>query len=154
MSEKTAPPNPHTGSSARFDLNAVARAFPPQAQSMLLDRYLVDREHASARVFRVYRGTPPHYHRNCDEFLFVLSGRGTFWIGDETNSGAFEPGHFLFFERGVVHALPELLEEPVIFLSLDTPRRQPDDIHFVHPEDGTPASFIQGFSENDAESSR
>lgn len=121
---------------------------------MLLDRYLVDREHASARVFRVYRGTPPHYHRNCDEFLFVLSGRGTFWIGDETNSGAFEPGHFLFFERGVIHALPELLEEPVVFLSLDTPRRQSGDIHFVHPEDGTPASFIQGFSGEEAESSR
>jgi mannose-6-phosphate isomerase-like protein (cupin superfamily) len=135
---------PETGSSARFDLNALALSFPPQAQSLLLDRYLVNRETASARLFRVYRGTPPHYHLNCDEFLYVLSGRGTFWIGDAGNGGAFEPGHFLSFARGTVHALPEILEEPVVFLSIDTPRREPGDIHFVHPGEGTPKSFIQG----------
>jgi len=154
MSNKPLSASLHTGESARFDLNAIARSFPPQAQSLLLDRYLVDRENTSARVFRVYRGTPPHYHLKCDEFLFVLSGRGTFWIGDQANGGAFEPGHFLFFARGVVHALPELFEEPVVFLSIDTPRREPDDIHFVHPEDGTPSSFIQGFHGEDAELSR
>lgn len=146
MQAKPNPPALETGTSARFDLNAVAGSFPSDAQSLLLDKYLVNRETASARVFRVYRGTPAHYHRNCDEFLFVLSGRGSFWIGDAANKGAFEPGHFLFFERGVVHALPELFEEPVVFLSVDTPRREPDDIHFVNPEDGTPESFIQGIS--------
>lgn len=134
----------NAGSSARFDLNEVARSFPAEAQSLLLDKYLVDRESASARVFRVYRGTPAHYHLKCDEFLFVLSGGGTFWIGDPGNGGAFEPGHFLFFERNTVHALPEIIEGPVVFLSVDTPRREPDDIHFVNPEDGTPQSFIQG----------
>lgn len=146
MSEEQTNFSLRTGNSARFDLNEIARAFPAHAQSLLLDRYLVDREAASARVFRVYRGTPPHYHLKCDEFLYVLSGRGTFWIGDAANGGAFEPGHFLFFERGVVHALPELTEEPVVFLSVDTPRREPDDIHFVDPEDGTLASFIQGYN--------
>lgn len=140
-------PAKDTGSSARFDLNAVARSFPPEAQSLLLDKYLVNRESASARVFRVYRGTPPHYHAKCDEFLFVLSGKGTFWIGDASNGGVFEPGHFLFFERGTVHALPEIVEAPVVFLSVDTPRREPDDIIFVNPEDGTPQSFIQGMRE-------
>jgi hypothetical protein len=48
----------------------------------------------------------------------------------------------LFFERNVVHALPTLLEEPVVFLSLDSPRRSPDDIIFVVPEDGDAASFM------------
>ena len=130
--------------SSRFDLNELAQSFPDHADSLLLDRYLVDRDAASARVFRVYRGTPPHYHAKCDEFLYVLSGKGTFWIGDPGNGGAFEPGHFLFFQRGTVHALPDIVEAPVVFLSIDTPRRDPMDIIFVNPEDGTPSSFIQG----------
>jgi mannose-6-phosphate isomerase-like protein (cupin superfamily) len=129
--------------SGRFDLLAVAKSFPDHAETLLLDRYLVDRDGASARVFRVYRGTPPHYHAQCDEFLYVLSGRGTFWMEEPSNGGEFEPGHFLFFKRGTVHALPDIFEIPVVFLSVDTPRRDPTDIIFVNPEDGSPASFIQ-----------
>lgn len=128
--------------SARFDLNEISASFPREAETLLLDRYLVDRETASARVFRVYRGTPAHYHVHSDEYLYVLSGRGTFWMEDSSHMGEFGPGHFLFFERGTVHALPEILEGPVVFLSVDAPRRDPKDIVFVNPEDGTPESFI------------
>jgi hypothetical protein len=39
--------------------------------------------------------------------------------------------------------MPDILEGPVVFLSIDTPRREPDDVHFVNPADGTAASFIQ-----------
>lgn len=129
--------------SVRIDLNEIAKAFPERADSLLLDRYLVDRETASARSFRVYRETPPHFHKKCDEYLYVLSGRGTFWIGSAEHHGEFGPGTFMFFERGTVHALPTIVEQPVIFLSIDVPRREAGDIHFVHPEDGTPESFIQ-----------
>ena len=129
--------------SARFDLHALAKLFPDHANSLLLDQYLVDRETASARVFRVYRGTPAHYHAKCDEFLYVLSGRGTFWIEQPANGGEFSAGHFLFFKRGTVHALPDIFEEPVVFLSVDTPRRDPKDVIFVNPQDGTPEEFIQ-----------
>ncbi len=132
-----------TGNSARFDLNAVAKSFPETATSMLLDTYLTNEPTASSRVFRVYRGTPPHYHATCDEYLYVLSGRGTFWMEDASNQGAFEPGHLLFFKKGTVHALPDIIEGPVVFLSVDTPRRDPKDIIFVNPADGTPESFIQ-----------
>jgi hypothetical protein len=48
-----------------------------------------------------------------------------------------------YFERGTVHAIPDILESPMIFLSIDTPRRDPKDVIFVNPEDGTPESFIQ-----------
>jgi mannose-6-phosphate isomerase-like protein (cupin superfamily) len=61
---------------------------------------------------------------------------------DPTTKAEFAPGNLLFFERGTVHALPDLLEEPVMFLSVDTPRREPTDIIFVNPEDGTPATFM------------
>jgi mannose-6-phosphate isomerase-like protein (cupin superfamily) len=128
---------------ARFDLRAIAAGLPGAADTLLVDRYLTDREAASARVFRVYRGTPPHYHRNSDEYLYVISGRGTFWMGSAEDQAEFGPGDLLFFKRGVVHALPDLLEEPVVFFSVDAPRRDPKDVIFVNPEDGTPESFIQ-----------
>lgn len=128
---------------ARFDLRAIAAALPETADTLLVDRYLTDREAASARVFRVYRGTPPHYHANSDEYLYVLSGRGTFWMRDASDLAEFGPGDLLFFRRGVVHALPDLFEQPVVFFSLDAPRRDPKDVIFVNPGDGTPEGFVQ-----------
>lgn len=127
----------------RFDLNEIAKSFPPTADTLLLDTYLTNEEAASARIFRVYRETPPHYHATCDEYLYVLSGRGSFWMGSPENGGEFAPGHLLFFKRGTVHALPAIAEWPVVFLSVDTPRRDPNDIIFVNPQDGTPESFIR-----------
>jgi mannose-6-phosphate isomerase-like protein (cupin superfamily) len=127
----------------RFKPHEIARSFPETAGTMLLDTYLTDEASASARVFRVYRGTPPHYHAGCDEYLYVLSGRGTFWMHDPSNGGEFAPGDLLFFKRRTVHAMPKLIEEPVVFLSFDTPRRDPKDVIFVNPEDGTPESFIR-----------
>lgn len=127
----------------RFKPSEIARSFPETADTLLLDTYLTDEDAASARVFRVYRETPPHYHIGSDEYLYVLSGTGTFWMGTDSNAGEFAPGDLLFFKRRVVHALPKILEGPVVFLSFDTPRRDPKDIIFVNGEDGTPESFIR-----------
>jgi mannose-6-phosphate isomerase-like protein (cupin superfamily) len=126
-----------------FNIADIAASLPETATTLLVDRYLTDRPSASARVFRVYRPTPPHYHAQCDEYLYVFSGRGTFWMGDASRKAAFGPGELLHFERGVIHALPDILEEPLVFLSIDTPRRDPKDVIFVDPADGTPESFIQ-----------
>ncbi len=127
----------------RFDLHALAATLPDTASTLLVDRYLTNRDSASARIFRVYRGTPPHYHVHSDEYLFVLSGRGTFWMNSEADKAEFGPGDLLFFARGTVHALPDILAAPVVFFSVDAPRRDPKDIIFVNPADGTPESFIQ-----------
>src|SRR5262249_36437902 len=59
-------------------------------------------------------------------------------------------GMLFFFERGTVHAIPDILAGPLIFLSIDTPRRDPKDVIFVNPGDGTPESFIQGTNEEGA----
>ncbi|MBB3594993.1 mannose-6-phosphate isomerase-like protein (cupin superfamily) [Rhizobium sp. BK529] len=131
-----------TATSARFDILAIMNEFPQTAETLLVDTYLRDTPAASSRVFRVYKGTPPHYHRGSDEYLYVLSGRGTFWMEDPATAAEFEPGQLLFFERGTVHALPTILEEPVVFLSVDTPRRDPTDIVFVNSADGSPETFI------------
>ncbi len=72
----------------------------------------------------------------------MLSGRGTFWMEDPSTEKEFGPGQLLYFKKRTVHALPKILEEPVVFLSIDTPRREPTDIVFVNPEDGTPATFM------------
>lgn len=130
-----------------FKLHEIARAFPETADTMLLDTYLTDEAGASARVFRVYRETPPHYHVGSDEHLYVLSGRGTFWMEDASHVGEFGPGDLLVFERRTIHALPEILEGPVVFLAIDTPRRDPQDIVFVNPADGSPESFIRSRNE-------
>jgi mannose-6-phosphate isomerase-like protein (cupin superfamily) len=128
----------------RFKVQEVAQSFPDAADTLLLDRYLTNEEAASARVFRVYQGTPPHYHEGSDEYLYVFSGKGTFWMGDSSKISEFAPGDLLFFKRHTIHALPEIFEEPVVFLAIDAPRRDPKDIVFVNPADGTPETFIKG----------
>ncbi len=138
MEEQDRSPN-----SGRFDVRAIAASFPETATTMLIDRYLTREESASARVFRVYRTTPAHFHRGCDEYLFVLSGRGNFWMESPEKVAEFGPGELLYFKRGTVHAMPVIVEGPVVFLSIDTPRREPQDVIFVDPADGTPESFIQ-----------
>ncbi len=132
-----------TQTHATFKPLEIAKSFPPTAQSLLLDHYLTNDESASARVFRVYRTTPAHYHAHSDEYLYVLSGRGTLWIGDPANLAEFAPGDLLHFKRNTIHALPDMLEEPITFLAFDIPRRRPDDIIFVDTTQGTPADFIQ-----------
>ena len=131
---------------ARFDVNEIISSFPETSETLLIDTYLTDQPAASARVFRFYRPTPPHYHVHSDQYLYALSGKDTFWLGSPANRGAFGPGTLLCFKRDTVHALPELTEGPIVFLSVDTPRRYPKDIIFVNPEDGTPETFIQARS--------
>lgn len=61
---------------------------------------------------------------------------------DAATAAEFGPGDMLIFERNVVHALPTLLEEPVIFLTLDTPRRSPEDVVFIDPDAGNASTFM------------
>ena len=140
MTNTTEQASPNT--TAVFDINKIAGNFPATADTMLIDTRLTDEQNASSRVFRVYRPTPAHYHATCDEYLLVISGRATFFLGDSPH---FEvgPGQLIFFKQGTVHGTPQLLEEPFVVLAVDTPRRDPRDIIFVNPADGTPESFIQ-----------
>ncbi len=126
----------------RFDVQALAAALPDRADTMLADHYLTDRPSGSARVFRVYRMVPAHFHRECDEYLYVLSGRGTFWMGDPANEAPFAPGQLIVFDRDTVHAIPRLHEHPVLFLAIDAPRRRPDDVTFLDPADGDATDFM------------
>ena len=128
--------------SAVFDLNRIARAFPENASTMLIDTRLTDEVEASSRVFRIYTRVPAHYHTGCDEYLLVLSGRALFLL-EGREPFELGPGELVFFKKGTIHGTAELLEEPFVVFSVDTPRRDPRDIVFVNSEDGTPEKFIQ-----------
>lgn len=78
------------------------------------------------------------------KYLHVLSGRATFEMGDHSDEAEFASGYQLFFERNAIHALPTLLKKPAIFLSLDSPRRRPEDITFVDSDDCNAGAFIAG----------
>jgi mannose-6-phosphate isomerase-like protein (cupin superfamily) len=131
-----------TTETSTFDLRALAGKFPESAETMLLDMRLTDEGAASSRLFRIYRPVPAHFHETCDEYLQVISGRGTFVVagGEPIRLG---PGQLLFFRRNVVHSIPEVVEAPLVVFSVDTPRRDPADVHFVNPADGTATSFIR-----------
>ena len=128
--------------SAIFDLHALAKGLPEDADTMLVDKRLTDEAAASSRIFRIYKTVPPHFHRTCDEYLLVISGRARVVVagGPETILG---PGELLFFRRGVVHGFPEILEHPLVVFSVDTPRRDPADVTFVDAGSGTLESFIR-----------
>ena len=127
---------------SRFNLKQLAAGFPPSADTMLLDIRLTDEPAASSRLFRVYRPVPAHFHTTCDEYLQVISGRGKFVVdgGAPINLG---PGQLLFFRRNIVHSIPEIVEEPLVFFAVDTPRRDPADVTFVDPATGTASTFIR-----------
>lgn len=125
-----------------FDLQALASKFPSTSDTMLLDMRLTDEAAASSRLFRIYKPVPAHFHQTCDEYLQVICGRGKFIVdgGEALNLG---PGQLLFFRRNVVHSIPEIVEAPLVVFSVDTPRRDPKDVHFVNPEEGNVGTFIR-----------
>ncbi len=128
--------------SAFFDIAALAASLPEAADTMLTDLRLTDEADASCRIFRAYRPTPAHYHLCSDEYLYMLSGSAEIVIANAPPR-ILHTGELVFFRKGTIHAIPSILEHPFIVLAIDTPRRPPDDIHFVDPADGSPETFIQ-----------
>ena len=89
-----------------FDIHAIAKKFPASAETMLVDTRLTDEQEASCRVFRIYVDVPAHYHTTCDEYLFIVSGRGMFKIGELDWFDA-RAGQLIFFKKSTVHAISE-----------------------------------------------
>jgi mannose-6-phosphate isomerase-like protein (cupin superfamily) len=125
-----------------FNIQSLAATLPATAETMLTDIRLTDEQAASCRVFRVYRSVPAHYHTSCDEYLYVLSGAAQIVIADDAPR-EIRPGELVFFKKNTIHAIPQILEHPFTVLAIDTPRRPPEDVHFVNPTEGTPQTFIR-----------
>src|SRR6202012_6163336 len=116
-----------------FDVFEEMRKLPDTSDSMLTDVYFSDVREASSRIFRIYRTLPLHYNNECDEFLYIISGDGIFHL--DGHESAAQPGTFLRFARRQVHGFPAITTHPFVVLAVDVPRRRPDDIVFVNPED-------------------
>jgi len=125
-----------------FNITELAATLPESAETMLTDIRLTDEQAASCRVFRVHRPAPAHFHTSCDEYLYVLSGRAEIVIANDAPRQIC-PGELVFFKKNTIHALSRILQHPFTVLAIDTPRRPPEDVHFVNPEEGTPQSFIK-----------
>ena len=126
---------------AFHDIADIAARFPDRAESILVDAYLTDSPEASARVFQIYHPLPAHFHRHCDEHLYLYSGAVRFQIENETPR-LIEPGQMVTFKREVVHAITDIVTAPAVFLTLDTPRRAPDDVVFLDPDDAKGRAFV------------
>jgi len=132
-----------------FDIMGIIKRFPDRADSTIVDTYLTDRPEASSRLFRVYYPIAPHYHATCEEHLYLLTGKVAFSVSDE-RPRILEAGQLVTFDRNVVHAIPEVLEEPAVFLAVDTPRRVPSDVVYVRPDDARVRPFVTHLEEDPA----
>jgi len=77
--------------------------------------------------------------------LYVLSGRGLL-DGRRLERSRVWPRRLTFLQRRVVHALPKLIEGPVVFLRLIR-RDATQGHHLVNPEDGTPRRLFAPVSD-------
>jgi mannose-6-phosphate isomerase-like protein (cupin superfamily) len=66
---------------------------------------------------------PPHFHGNCDEILYVLSGSCRHALGKQ--SVVMKPGDVLRIPKGVHHGVEVLGEEPLkVLVVYNTGERQ------------------------------
>jgi len=89
-----------TASTGRSTSRRIADALPSSAKTLLVDTYLTSREQASARVFRVYRPTPPHYHATATNISMCFRPRHLLDEGSGDQERVRTGDKLLFFERG------------------------------------------------------
>ncbi len=66
-----------------------------------------------------FAGPPPHVHERLHDMFYVLEGRLTMRLGDETLE--LGPGSFVCVPPGTVHTFSNRTEQPVRFLNFTTP---------------------------------
>jgi mannose-6-phosphate isomerase-like protein (cupin superfamily) len=72
---------------------------------------------------------PRHTHRGSDEIQYVISGTGTFWLGNEQRQ--IHPGDLIIIPKGTVHAGSEPTSGEFKVLSIKLPPQAPDDIQMA-----------------------
>ncbi len=72
---------------------------------------------------------PKHIHTGSDEIQYVISGSGTFWLGNERRT--IHPGDLIIVPKGTVHAGSEPTGEEFKVLSIKLPPQAQGDMHMV-----------------------
>ena len=75
-------------------------------------------------TFRPGQSNPSHHHPNCEEILFVLSGRIEHTLS-EGGTTILEPGDCIVLSRGGTHRATNIgSEEAVVIVAFDSAHRE------------------------------
>lgn len=66
-----------------------------------------------------FSGPPPHYHKVMTEIFYVLEGRLTFRVGEQTREVG--PGGYAFVPPGAMHGFSNPTDAPAKYLGIVTP---------------------------------
>lgn len=72
---------------------------------------------------------PKHTHTDANEFQYVISGSGTFWLGDQQRE--IHAGDLIIIPKGTVHTGSVSSSGEFKVLAIKMPPQAPDDIHLV-----------------------
>jgi quercetin dioxygenase-like cupin family protein len=72
---------------------------------------------------------PKHYHMGSNEIQYVISGSGTFWLGNEQHQ--IHPGDLIIIPKGTVHAGDVATSGEFKALAIKLPPQAPGDTHMV-----------------------
>jgi quercetin dioxygenase-like cupin family protein len=72
---------------------------------------------------------PKHYHNSADEFQYVISGKGTFWLGNEQREVG--PGDLIIIPKGVAHAGSISTSGDFRALAIKLPPQAAGDTHLL-----------------------
>ncbi|MFK0379276.1 cupin domain-containing protein [Pandoraea sp. NPDC090278] len=72
---------------------------------------------------------PRHTHQDADEIQYVISGSGTFWLGDQQRE--VHPGDLIVIPRDTVHAGSQNTSGEFKVLAIKLPPQAPNDIQWV-----------------------
>lgn len=123
-----------------INVQRYMNTLPKESDKMIIDRRLIDRKDASIRIFQIYKPVPMHYHGQSDTYLYILSGRGKFQIGNEISQAG--KGDLLYWKKGVYHGTPEIIEKPLVLMTFDSPSRNTSDTMWLNPEEA-PDVFLE-----------
>ena len=72
---------------------------------------------------------PRHTHMGSDEIQYVISGSGTFWLGNEQRQ--IHPGDLIIIPKGTVHAGAQATSGEFKVLSIKLPPQAPGDMQMA-----------------------
>ncbi len=70
-----------------------------------------------------------HIHTNSDEIQYILSGSGSFWLGDRQRQ--IHPGDLIIIPKGTPHSGSVATSGPIRAIAIKLPPQAADDFHPV-----------------------
>ncbi|AQV94337.1 cupin [Cupriavidus necator] len=72
---------------------------------------------------------PKHYHTSADEIQYIISGTGTFWLGNEQRE--VRPGDLIIIPKGAAHAGSVATSGEFKALAIKLPPQAAGDTHLL-----------------------